>query len=93
MFSKSTLVCRKVGHTFTDMDSANPTHKGVGVPVNMHAVIYYMHFVRYPYSFTEFLATLLELLIFLYLFSPEPLILLTFSTFPWEKGEFFNTKR
>ena len=26
--------------------------KGVGVPVNMHAVIYYMHFVRYPYSFT-----------------------------------------
>ena len=40
-------------------------------------------------KFIEFLATLLEFLIFLYLFSPEPLILLTFSTFPWEKGEFF----
>ena len=25
--------------------------EGVGVPVNMHAVIYYMHFVKYPYSF------------------------------------------
>ena len=25
--------------------------KRVGVPVNMHAVIYYMHFDRYPYSF------------------------------------------
>ena len=28
--------------------------KGVGVPVNMHAVIYYMHFIRYPYSFIDY---------------------------------------
>ena len=27
--------------------------KGVGVPVNMHVVIYYIHFVRYPYSFSQ----------------------------------------
>ena len=40
----------------------------------------------------EFLATLLEFLIFLYLFSPEPLILLTFPTFPWEKDEFLIPK-
>ena len=56
-------------------------------------VEFFGHFVEFFGKFTEFLATLLELLIFLYLFSPEPLILLTFSTFPWEKGEFFNTKR
>ena len=40
-------------------------------------------------KFIEFLATLLEFLRFVYLFSPEPLILLTFPTFPWKKDEVF----
>ena len=34
-----------------DFTSKFKIYKGVGVPVNMHAVIYYMHFVRYSYSF------------------------------------------
>ena len=43
------------------------------------------HFVEFFGKFIEFLATLLEFLIFLYLFSPKPMILLTFPIFPWEK--------
>ena len=31
-----------------------PSNKGVGIPVDMHAVIYYMHLVWYPYSFLEY---------------------------------------
>ena len=47
---------------------------------------FFGHFVEFFGKFIEFLATLLEFLIFLYLFSPELLILLTF---PWKTDEFF----
>ena len=46
-------------------------------------------FVEFFGHFVEFLAILLEFFIFLYLFSPKPLILLTF---PWKKDEFFIPK-
>ena len=55
-------------------------------------VEFFGHFVEFFGQFIEFLAILLEFLIFLYLFSPKPLILLTFPTFPWKKDEFFIPK-
>ena len=55
-------------------------------------VEFFGHFVEFFGKFIEFLATLLEFFIFLYLFSPKPMISFTFPTFPWEKDEFFIPK-
>ena len=52
-------------------------------------VEFFGHFVEFFGKLLEFLATLLEFLKFIYLFSPKPMILLTFPIVPCEKDEFF----